>query len=76
MNTQTLFELDPANGNIEKAEYSIGSFFASSTPEGLKTMTTHVLKKRENCIYFEALNMKNAIRKGLRLYQQNQRIEH
>lgn len=59
------FELDLLTREVKEAQWKPGSIFCSySAMDGGSTMETWLLVKRENCHYFMALNIKNAIRKA------------
>lgn len=57
----TIFELNLDTGNITKAEIKVEEVFVSFD----KSKTKRSLIKKENCIYIQALNEKNAKRKIL-----------
>lgn len=59
----TLWEYNEKTKVLEKAKYKPGSVFISSMSDKIETTKTYILVVNENCVYFQALNQKNAARK-------------
>jgi hypothetical protein len=60
----TLFEYNAETRKLQKATFKTASvMIAHSAVKGSETTTVHTVDVKDDCMYFQALNMKNAIRK-------------
>jgi hypothetical protein len=60
---QTLYEVNLETGEYKPAETELGILTSFNLVDGKKTRKSRRLIERENCIYIQALNEKNLLRK-------------